>query len=455
MSEMQTVAASAQKQLNPEEAAELALTEAKNLGCSDVSVVAFDSSESQVRFSNNNVTLVNNVRNIALEVYLSKDKKRILGGTFNPNPEGIKKFVNNLFASCQILPPSESYAPLPEGPFHYEGRGNYDQKIEDAPLTDYVKQAIDASLTAGAERVSGSLNAESTQIFIRTSAGASARDLYSSILLNARAFASDEASGHGLSCTSFLSDFRPEKSGASAGEFAKKSLYPKTLPEGTYNVIFSPTVVANIFPIASSASAFAIESGISFLVDRLEQRIGVQTLALEDQGVYKGGLGGRIFDDEGVATGSTEIVGDGTFRRMLHNATTAKKFDSKTTGNAGIIQPRPNTIVFGEGDIGLDEMIKETRNGLYVTNNWYTRYQNIRTGDYSTVPRDAAFRIEEGEIVEPIAGIRVSDSIPRQLDNIEFISSSREWIKWWEVDTPTYAPSMMVKGVHVTKAVGS
>ena len=114
-----------------------------------------------------------------------------------------------------------------------------------------------------------------------------------------------------------------------------------------------------------------------------------------------------------------------------------------------------NTIVFGEGDIGLDEMIKETRNGLYVTNNWYTRYQNIRTGDYSTVPRDAAFRIEEGEIVEPIAGIRVSDSIPRQLDNIEFISSSREWIKWWEVDTPTYAPSMMVKGVHVTKAVGS
>jgi PmbA protein len=441
--------------LKIDEAAELALSEAKGLGCSDVSVVAFDASESQVRFSNNSVTLVNYVRNVALEVYLSKDKKRIIGGTYNPSEDGIKKFVNNLFASCQVLPPSESYAELPQGPFHYEGHANYDPKVEEAPLSDYVKQTIDAGLAAGAERVSGSLNAETTEIFIRTSAGASGKDRYTAMLLNARAFADDNASGQGLSCTSFVSDFAPEKAGRTAGDFAKRSKSPKQIAEGNYNIVFSPTVVANIFPIASSASAFAIESGISFLVERIEQRIGVQTLYLEDDGVYKGGLGGRTFDDEGVPTGSTEIVGDGTFREMLHNATTAKKFGAKTTGNAGIIQPRPNTIVYGEGDIGLDEMIRETKNGLYVTNNWYTRYQNIRTGDYSTVPRDAAFRIADGELAEPIAGIRVSDSIPRQLENIEFISSHRDWIKWWEVDTPTYAPAVMVKDVHVTKAVGS
>jgi PmbA protein len=443
------------KQIGIEEAAELALTEGKNLGCSDVSVIAADSSESQVRFSNNNITLVNNVRNIGLEVYLSKDKKRILGGTYNPSPDGIKKFVHNLFSSCMILPPSEDYASLPLGPFHYDEHGNFDHKIEDAPLVDYVKQAIDSGIAAGAQRVSGSLNTDSTHLCIRTSAGAAGLDRYSNILLNARAFADDNASGHGLSCTSFLSDFKPEKAGRTAGDYAKKSLNPKTLEEGTYNIVFSSTVVANIFPIASSASAFAIESGISFLVDKLEQRIAVQTLYLEDQGVYKGGLGGRSFDDEGVPTSSTEIVGDGTFRGMLHNATTAKKFDARLTGNAGIIQPRPNTIVYGEGSIGVEDMIRETRNGLFVTNNWYTRYQNIRTGDYSTVPRDAAFLIKNGELSEPVAGIRVSDSIPRQLENIEFISTERDWIKWWEVDTPTFAPAVMVKDVQVTKAVGS
>src|SRR5579862_9349099 len=294
--------------MNIEEACELALSEAKNLGCSDVSVIAADSSESQVRFSNNNITLVNNVRDIALEVYLSKDKKRIIGGTYNPSPEGIKKFVRNLFSSCMILPPSDDYAPLPTGPFHYQGHGNFDSKTEDASLVDYVKQCIDSAILAGAQRVSGSLNTDSTHIVIRTSAGASGSDKYSTILLNARAFADDNASGHGLCCASYLSHFKPEKAGHTAGMYAKKALNPKTLPEGKYNVVFSSTVVANIFPIASSASAFALESGISFLVDKIEKRIGVQTLYLEDQGVYKGGLGGRIFDDEGVPTSSTEIV---------------------------------------------------------------------------------------------------------------------------------------------------
>jgi PmbA protein len=100
-------------------------------------------------------------------------------------------------------------------------------------------------------------------------------------------------------------------------------------------------------------------------------------------------------------------------------------------------------------------MIRDTKQGVYVTNNWYTRYQNYRTGEYSTVPRDAAFKIEDGELKEAIAGFRISDSIPRQLTNIEFISTERNWIKWWEVPTPTLAPGMMISGVRITRAVGS
>jgi PmbA protein len=111
--------------------------------------------------------------------------------------------------------------------------------------------------------------------------------------------------------------------------------------------------------------------------------------------------------------------------------------------------------VFGRGQISLDDMISETKQGLFVTNNWYTRYQNYRTGEYSTVPRDAAFKIEAGELKEPVAGFRISDSIPRQLSNIELISKERTWIKWWEVETPTLAPAMMISDVKITRAVGS
>ncbi len=438
-----------------EELCDLALSEAKNLGCSDVSVIGIKSDDSQVRFANNSISLVNNVRNFTLEIYISKDRKRVVGATYNPSEEGIKKFLGNLLASCRALPESESYTPLPSGPFRYHGTANFDPKVQDAEIVEYVDTAIDQALKAGAKRVSGSLNAGSSEIAIRTSAGASGSDRESGLFLNVRAFSDYNASGHGLACSSYLSDFDPVVAGQKAGEFAKISQSPEQIPEGVYNVVFSPTVIANILPVAQEASAFSIESGTSILVDKFDERVAIQTVSIDDYGVYHRGIGGRIFDDEGTPTQQTSIVQGGVFRNMLHNSTTAKKFASKTTGNAGIIAPRPFTIVFEKGTMAVDDIIRETRNGIYVTNNWYTRYQNYRTGEYSTVPRDAAFLIEDEEIKAPIAGFRISDSIPRQLSNIEMISKDREWIKWWEVDTPTLAPAMMISGVRITRAVGS
>ncbi|MCL4518309.1 MAG: TldD/PmbA family protein, partial [Thaumarchaeota archaeon] len=274
-------------------------------------------------------------------------------------------------------------------------------------------------------------------------------------LLNIRAFTHDNASGQGLACSSYLSDFDFKTAGERAGTYAKKAANPKQIPEGRCDVIFTPTVVANILPIASNASAFSIETGNSFLNDKLDNKIGIDALDVFDYGVYEHGLGGRIFDDEGTPTGVNDIVSKGVFRTVLHNSTTAKKFGTESTGNAGIIIPRPVTIVFGNGDSTLEEMIRETKDGLLVTNNWYTRYQNVRTGEYSTVPRDAAFKISDGEIANPVVGLRVSDSIPRQLESIDLISKQREWIRWWEVNTPTLAPAMRIKGVQITRAVGS
>jgi PmbA protein len=438
-----------------EELTELALLTGKDLGCSDLSIIGESSKDSQVRFSNNTITLVNEVRNITLEVYLAKDKKRIVGATYNPTETGIKKFMRNLLASCVSLPESKDYTPLPDGPFKYESTGNFDPKVADAQIVEHVGETIDSSLRAGAKRVSGSLNRSVSELHIRTSAGVEGRDRRSMIILNVRAFADDNASGHGLSCASYMSDFEPAFAGFTAGDFAKRALNPITLPEGKYTIVFSPTVIANILPVVEEASAFSIESGTSFLVDKLDERIGVDALSADSLGVFPRGLGGRVFDDEGVPTRNTSVVQRGIFRNMLHNSTTAKKFGTSTTGNAGIIAPHPFTVVFREGDFSPEEMIKETKNGLFVTNNWYTRYQNYRTGEYSTVPRDAAFRIENGELREPVAGLRISDSIPGQLSNIESISRERKWVKWWEVNTPTLAPSMMISDVLVTRAVGS
>ncbi|MGI0080034.1 MAG: hypothetical protein ACRECH_10460, partial [Nitrososphaerales archaeon] len=104
------------QKLGVEEIASFALGEGKNLGCSDVSVIASKSDDSQIRFSNSTITLVNRVRNVTLSVYIAKERKKIVGATYNPSEEGIKRFMRNLLASCNALPPSEDYTSLPQGP---------------------------------------------------------------------------------------------------------------------------------------------------------------------------------------------------------------------------------------------------------------------------------------------------------------------------------------------------
>ena len=273
------------QQLQQEEIAQFALSEALKHGCSDVSVLCAKTNDSQVRFANNEITLVNNVRDITFDVYLAKGRKRIVGSSFNPSHEGVKRFIANLVRSCEALPESEDYVPLPPGPFSYRDHSNYDSRVEDAPLVEFVRSAIDEALGAGAVRASGSLNTEHTELYMVTSAGAKGTDRQTQILLNVRAFADDNASGHGLSCSSYVSDFQPGAAGKRAGSSAKKSIDPKQVSEGKYKIVFSPTVVSNILPVGSSASAFAIESGNSFLVDKLGKKVAIDSFAVDDWGV--------------------------------------------------------------------------------------------------------------------------------------------------------------------------
>ena len=106
------------------------------------------------------------------------------------------------------------------------------------------------------------------------------------------------------------------------------------------------------------------------------------------------------------------------------------------------------------GRESLEELFEETGDGLYITNNWYTRFQNYRQGDFSTIPRDAMFLVQNGRLGPPVKGLRVSDNMLRILGSVRAVSRERKWIRWWEVDTPTYLGHFMVDGVGITKSTG-
>ena len=436
---------------------EEAVSAARSLDVDDAVALSSKSADSMIRFANNSVTVVNRVEEAELTVYLAKDRRKAIASTSNIDRSAVKKFVHDLFASMRGLPESE-YAPLPGQAARYSpSRLGFDKKLEniDDELPDLARRAIDSSLSAGGKRSAGVISAGKGTVAILTSAGTEGSDSRTAITLNIRSFAENEASGHGLSCSTSLSQFDPEDAGRKAGEGARAMREASEPEAGRYQVLLSPTVASNLVEtVAGAASAFSVDAGTSYLADKVGKKVASENFNLTDHGVTEGGLGGRVFDDEGVKTRSNRIIESGTLRGYLHNLTTAKKWKVKSTGSAGFVAPHPWNLEVGKGDSSYDELVKEMKRGIILTSNWYTRFKNYRTGEFSTVPRDGAYLVEGGRVVKSLKGMRAGDDLQRLFSSVRSLSKQREWVQWWEVDTPTLCPWVLVDGLTITRAYG-
>jgi PmbA protein len=445
--------------LTPEESNEFGVKVAKRLGAEEAIMITVVSNERMARFANSSVTVTKNLNESGQMVYLSKGGRRIIGSSSNPEKSSLERFIELLYKSMLSLPRDPAFVPLPSKRRAYRAAPSFDKKLASSEelIPRFVEEAIASAEGEGAKRTAGSLEAGVTEHHLRSSTGTVGIDASANVLLNIRAFTDKEASGHGLSCSASVRDFAPERAGKTAGRHSKMMRGAKQLPEqkGEYSVLMSPTVAANLLSlVADFASAFSIEAGTSYLVGKLGKRVAAEGLDITDMGSGDGSLNSRVFDDEGQPTQSTELISGGILKQYLHNLSTAKRFKTKSTGNAGIVEPGPWNVEVGAGDSGYEEMVREMKHGLVLTSNWYTRFMNYRKGEFSTVPRDGTYLVESGEVVGPVKGIRVSDDLARMFSSIRLLSKQREWIQWWEVDTPTLCPWVLVDGVTVTKAYG-
>lgn len=434
---------------------EVALGEAQKQGADYAVALAAEGNERMLRFANNSVTVANQTEETELMVYLSSQGRSAIASTSNPEDTAVRAFVGDLFASLRGLSRSD-FAPLPARSMRFRPTtGHYDDRIPKAgeTLPELARAAISASTQAGGNRSAGIVTASAVGYSIMTSNGTRGKDSRTEITLNIRSFSEGDASGQGLSCSATMSDFKPEEAGRRAGEDARKMVGASVPEAGEYDVLLSPTVASNLIgAVAGSASAFDVESGSSYLTDKLGKKVASGTFSLTDHGTLKGALGGRSFDDEGMATCSTPIIRDGLLVNYLHNLSTARRWKTTTTGNAGVVAPHPWNLEVGAGDAEFDELVNEIKRGIILTSNWYTRFKNRRTGEFSTVPRDGAYLVEGGRVIKPLKGMRLSDDLPRMLSSVRMLSKTREWIEWWEVQTPTLCPWLLVDGAKVTSA---
>jgi PmbA protein len=98
-------------------------------------------------------------------------------------------------------------------------------------------------------------------------------------------------------------------------------------------------------------------------------------------------------------------------------------------------------------------LIADTKRGLYINNTWYTRFQNYSTGEFSTIPRDAILKVENGEIVGAVKNIRISDNMMNFWKNIDALSRETQEIYWWEeAAPPSTLPTVRARQMTITRS---
>lgn len=212
-------------------------------------------------------------------------------------------------------------------------------------------------------------------------------------------------------------------------------------------VIFDPLVGRDFIEIISNVIlGNAIYRKQSFLLDFLNEMVGVEGLTIVDDGLMEDGLGSRLFDDEGLPSRKNVVIDKGVLKTWLMDTYSGKKLGMKSTGNAsrgigGSPTPSTSNFYMTKGKYSPEEIIKSVKNGLYITSVHWTGVNNI-TGDYSRGAE--GIWIKDGKLDHPVQEFTVASNMKDMMNNIEMIGNDLEF------RGSTNAPTFKIKEMTIS-----
>ena len=205
-----------------------------------------------------------------------------------------------------------------------------------------------------------------------------------------------------------------EKVGRSAGEKAVARLNPRKVKSQAVPVIYDPRVSAGLVGnFAGAISGASIARGVSFLKDKMGQRVFADGISIIDDPHIVRGQRSKPFDGEGVANRKMALIDNGVLTTWLLDCSSAKQLGLQTTGHAargtgGPPRPASTNLYMAAGKLTPKELMADIVSGFYVTELMGMGVNGV-TGDYSQGA--AGFWIEKGEIAFPVSEITIAGNL--------------------------------------------
>lgn len=429
---------------------------ALNEGASQAEASVFKVDNALTRYTKNMIhqNVVSSTYYLNLELVVDGNKQGSTGIN-SVEENALKTAVERALKIAKVSSPDPDFksyvspkpiAPLPE--IYYESTAN----LSPEDRVEAIKTIIDTALDYNKQVKwsAGSISNQTLTFAIANSLGVNAetKATRATVEVNTRAGDDDvEGSGYAASFEMDVKKFDYESLAKSAAKDAVNSINPKTIPIGEYEAIFTPDSVSTFtrFIGMLGVSARAYQEGYSFLTDKIGTQVFDEKLTIIDDGRSINTYNAVPFDGEGSPKAKISLVKNGIPENLVYDNYTARKDDTESTGHSmpkfalgffyrGV--PMPVNMIVSTGDSKVEEMIEDTKKGVYLTRLHYVNPIRRDKAVVSGLTRDACWYIENGEIKHAIKVMRFTDAIPNVLGRIDSLGDKSTVKKTSSVTTP-------------------
>jgi PmbA protein len=393
---------------------------------------------------------------VLIKVILNKQVSNTRVNTLEE--EQIEKTVMQAVKIAKASPPNKDFKSLPEPEPWTPIEGVFDEETANCtPIyrAEKVKEAIETAHSKSpiVRAVAGFFSSGSMAFAVANSLGISATARASSTDMKTTVISKSGASegfGTAQKYSRRVKDIQPIDLAEDAAEKSVKSINPIKLSPGEYQVVLSPLASATLLMFLGYVgfSATSYQDGRSFVKYCLNQQVFDGKLNVKDDGRDLRTLYAMPIDGEGVPKRTMQLISNGVVseKSICYNCFTAGKEGKKSTGHAlppisdyYFERPVPFNVIADPGDATLEEMIAETKRGIFVTTFHYVNPVEPTKVVLTGLTRDGTFLIENDEVSKPIVNMRFTDSMLSALRNIPMIGRELEMVE------ATTVPSMKLE----------
>ena len=221
--------------------------------------------------------------------------------------------------------------------------------------------------------------------------------------------------------------------GTKALERVLKKLGQKKVASGKYTMVVDPMNSGNMLsPLLSALYGNSLQQKNSFLLDKLNTKVGADILNLMDEPHTIGANGARYFDSEGVATERRSIFESGVLKTYFIDTYNSKKMGVAPTVNS------PSLLVLKPGSKTLEALVADVQKGILVTG-FNGGNCNSSSGDFSYGIE--GFLIENGKLTQPVNEMNVTGNMLTLWASLVAVGNDPRMSSSWRI------PSLVFEGV--------